>query len=113
MLGVLVILVPPAQPVRRGELELFKQHIVCKVLVTDDIDTADLGHRAFLNIETNSDAVPLQRADDGFDGSRVFALGQVLALDFLLCPVQHGTVENQAVGQADLAQAFQHFVAGK
>ena len=56
----------------------------------------------FFNIKAYCNPIALQWAYYGFNGRTVFALRQILTFYFLLCPIQHGAIKNQALSQANL-----------
>ncbi len=73
-------------------------------LGADDVDLLDLGDVAFVDRESDADAVALQRRDGRRHLDGVVSLREVLALEFLLGPLEQGAVENARLGQTDFAQ---------
>ena len=110
LFGILIVLGIPGQPARRLQLEEFQQFLFLEGLVADDVDLLDLGRIAFVNGEVDGNPVPLQRRYRGLDLHRVFAAGEILALQLLLRLVQQGPVEDAGLGQTDVLQALLQLV---
>ena len=75
-----------------------------KAFAADHADFADLGHFAFEHVEADAHPVARQRRDRRGDFDAVLALGQVLFLQFVLGPLEHGLVENAPFAETHLRQ---------
>ena len=64
---VAVVLLVPGQPVRRLQLELLEQLFVGERCVADDVDLADLGALAFVDVDLDLDPVAGHFLDLGID----------------------------------------------
>src|SRR5690606_22262246 len=79
--------------------------------VADQVDVADLGGLAFLDRDGDVDAVAVELAHRRADLDVVLAAVVVLAGELLGHAVQAEAVEGLALGQADVAQALEQFLA--
>ena len=113
MLGILVVFGPPGQHAWRAQGELIEQFLFLEGLGADDLDGLDLGDVAFGDVEIHRYPVALQRGRGRLDLDRVDAAVVVLALEFLLCLVQQGTVEDAAIGQPQLLKTGLDVILGK
>lgn len=92
-------------PTRSGQGEQLDELLLLEGLVADDADLTDLGGFAFDRVEVRS-TVPLERRDRSGDLHAVQALGEVLALEFLLGTFEQRAVEDAGFGEADFLQAL-------
>jgi hypothetical protein len=106
LLGILVVLGVPGQPVRRAQDHQVEQVRFLEGAGADDVDLLDLGDLALYHGKIDADAIALQRRDGRRHLNRVVALRKVLALEFLLRALDHGAVEDARLGEADIAQAL-------
>ncbi len=113
LLRVLVVLGEPGEPAGSGELHVAQQLALGEVLRADNVDVGDLGDGAFLDVEAQRHAVPLQRRDRGLDHRAVVALARVLALDLLLGAVEQRLVVDLGLGDAGLLQAVLQIILGE
>jgi hypothetical protein len=89
----LVLLRVPGQPARRAQREFVGQRLFRNRLRADEVDRADLRHRALGHREVDADAVALERRHGRLHLGRVPAARQVLALQLLLGGLERGAVE--------------------
>ena len=110
LLGILVALGVPAEPAGGVQLQQLAQFLVREGLVADDVDLADLGDVAFVDVEHDVDAITFDRRHGGGDLHAVQAVRQVLALQFLLGAVDRGLVEDLGLADPDLLQRLDQHV---
>ena len=110
LLGILVVLGIPADPVGRAQLEQILQILFLESLGTDDVDLLDLRRIALFDLEVDRHAIAFERRDRRGDRHRILAARQVLALQFLLGLVQHAPVKSARDGKADVLQALDDLI---
>ena len=102
---VAVVLLVPGEPVRRLQLEGRRgSSLSLNLRVADDVDLADLGALAFLDVDLDLHAVAGLFLDLGVDAHAVLAAAEVLVGEVLLHVLEHRAVEGLAGGKADVAQ---------
>ena len=97
----MVVLGVEGQEIAGTELEGIQQFLIGIGVVADDIDLLDGGDLAFRNLDIHRHPVAVLFGDAGFDLHPVFAAAEILAAEFLLDLVQHGPVEDLALGEPD------------
>ena len=107
---VLVVAAVPAQPVVLARLPAVEDVLLLELVVADQVDVADLGRLAFLDVDGDVDAVAVQPRHGRGDLDVVLAAVVVLARQVLGDLVQRQPVEGFAFGQADVLKALEQVV---
>ena len=100
---LVVAAVPADSQLLSCDSQLSVMSFVRELLVADQVDVADLGRLAFLDVDGDVDAVAVQLGHRRGDLDVVLAAVVVLAGQFLGDAVQVQAVEGLAFGQADVA----------
>ena len=107
---ILIVLGVPADPVRRLQLEQFKQFLFLVRRGTDQIDLADHRRIALVDGEIDGHAITLQRRHRRRHRHRVFAAGQVLPLELLFGALQHAPVKGTRYRKAGFPEPLENLV---
>ena len=102
---ILVVAAVPAEPVGLARFPVVGQRVEVVDLVADDVDVADLGRPAFLDVDRDVDPVAVQARHRRRDAHVVLAAVVVLAHQLLGHAVEIEAVEGFAFGQADVVEA--------
>ena len=101
---VAVVLPVPGQPVGRLQLERLQNLFLWKSGRAHDVDLADLGARAFLDLDLDLHAVARLLLHVRVDLHAVLAAGEVLVGEILGNVLEHRAVEGLAGREPDVAQ---------
>ena len=102
--GVLVIAAQPGEPAGGFLLKGFQQLLFTEFVITDNIDMADPGHIALVDIDIDRNPVARQLFHLGFNQCTVTALGNILALKLLGHTLEDHLAENLSLGEAIITQ---------
>jgi hypothetical protein len=80
--------------------------LLLEFFITDQVDVADLGRLAFLDMDGDVHAIAVEFCDGGNDLDVVLAAVVVLTSQFLGDSIQAEAIESVAFGQADVLQAL-------
>ncbi len=103
---IAVVLLVPGQPVRRLQLQGVENFFLFVLRVADQVDLADFGALAFLDLDFDLDPVAGFLVDLRIDAHAVLAAAEVLVGEVLGHVLEHRAVEGLAGGEADVAQRF-------
>jgi hypothetical protein len=103
---VAIVLFVPGQQIRRLQLEAAENVLFLEGRIADEVDHADFGALAFLDVDDDLDLVAGQIGDFGVDAHCVFAAAEVLIGQILFDLIEHRAIEDLAVGEPDVAQAL-------
>ena len=107
---VAVILLVPGEPVRGLQLEALQDFLLLELRVAHDVDGADHRAIALADLDRDLDAVVRVGGDGVVDLDAVFAAAVVLVSERLRDVIEHGTVEDLAGREPDVAQRFLQLV---
>src|SRR3569833_1222682 len=119
LLGVLIVLADHRHQGRRPELKHLEQFCGTEVAIANQIDLADFGDFALVDLETDVDAVAFQRFGLAGDLDAVFAAREILAFEFTLHLFEGRTIEdathNKTKTQQRVSELFgaNIFIAGE
>ena len=94
----------PSSAAGLARVHLLAQAVVVELLVADDVDAADLGKVAFVDLEHDVDAVLVELDDLGLDARREAALPAIQLEDPLDVGAGRGAGEDLARRKLDLGQ---------
>src|SRR6516162_1026477 len=103
---VAVVLLVPGEPVGRLQLEGVENGLLRELGGADDLYLADLGTRAFLDVDLDLDAVTGLLLDGRVDLHPVLAAGEVLIGEVLRHVLEYRAVEGLAGRKSDTTQRF-------
>ena len=104
--GIARVLLPPVVPLRRLQLEALEDVLFLELGVADDVDLADAGAGALLDVDLDPHAVVGLLLDLGVDGHAVLAAAEILLGEVATQLLEDRAVEGLARGKTQVAQAL-------